>query len=197
MTVDQPVPTISNGAEIALDTPVTTVIRQQPLPASTARYEEWLREIVPVAQSFAGHQGVNVIRPQIAGGAYTIVLHFDTVAKLRGWLDSETRVHLIDKIRPYLVTQEDVEIKSGIEFWFTPPPGGKLAKPYKQFLVTLSVIFPLTMIIPWLLQPLFGWIPLLGLFGIRHLATAAVIVGIVVYIVMPRYTRLVSRWLFR
>ena len=64
--------------EVRLDTPVTTVIRQTPRPEAVAHYEEWLREITPIAQQFAGHRGVNVIRPHTGSGAYVIVLHFDT-----------------------------------------------------------------------------------------------------------------------
>jgi antibiotic biosynthesis monooxygenase (ABM) superfamily enzyme len=64
--------------EVKLDTPVTTVIRQQPRPEAVARYEEWLKEITPIAQQFAGHRGVNVIRPHVGSEVYVIVLHFDT-----------------------------------------------------------------------------------------------------------------------
>ena len=58
---------------IALETPVTTVIQQRPKPDAVARYEDWLKEIIPVAQQFAGHRGVNVIRPQGGSDAYTMV----------------------------------------------------------------------------------------------------------------------------
>ena len=176
----------------SLRTPVTTAIRQRPLPDAVARYEEWLKEIIPVAQEFAGHQSVSVIRPHAAGDAYTIVLHFDNLFNLRKWLDSDVRERLVDKIRPFLRAQEDIDIKTGVEFWFTPPSGAKAAKPYKQFLITLSVIFPLTIIVPWLLQPVFNWFPVLALPVMRHLLIAAAIVALVVYVVMPRYTRLVS-----
>src|SRR4051812_32033837 len=45
---------------------------------------------------------------------------------------------------PFLQTDEDVDIKTGFEFWLTPPRASKPAKPYKQFLITLSAILPLT-----------------------------------------------------
>jgi antibiotic biosynthesis monooxygenase (ABM) superfamily enzyme len=179
------------------DMPVTTIIRQRPLPDAAARYEAWLKEIVPVAQSFAGHQGVNVIRPNAASEDYTIILHFDNVTNLRKWLDSETRMQLVEKIRPHLRTPEAIDIKTGLEFWFTPSPAGKTAPPYKQFLITLSAIYPLTLIVPWFLQPIFTYVPTLGLPGISQLAVAAIITALMVYVVMPRYTRLVSRWLFQ
>ena len=188
---------VPSSDEIKLDTPVTTVIQQRPRPDAVGHYEDWLKEIIPVAQHFAGHQSVNVIRPHGASADYTIVLHFDTIANLRKWLDSDVRARLIDKIRPFLRSDENIDIKTGFEFWFTPPAGGKPAKPYKQFLVTFSAILPLTIQVPWLLQPLFAWLPTLGLPIIRHFFIAAAIVAIMIYGVMPRYTRLVLRWLYR
>ena len=179
-----------------LDKAVTTVILHRPLADAVGRYEDWLKEIVPAAQRFAGHQGVNVIRPHGSSDAYTIVLHFDTVEHLRAWLDSDVRSQLIAKTRPFLRAEEHVDIKTGFEFWFTPPPGGKPAKPYKQFLVTFSAIFPLTILVPWLLEPVFAWLPTLGLPVVQPFIIAALIVAVMTYVVMPRYTRLISRWLY-
>jgi uncharacterized protein len=180
-----------------LDPPVTTVIRHRPLAGAVREYEDWLKEIALAAKKFAGHHGVNVIRPQGAGDAYTVVLHFDSAANLRKWLDSDVRARLVTKIRPFLDSEENIDIKTGLEFWFTPPPGGKPAKPYKQFLVTLSAILPLSILVPWLLQPLFASSPAFALPFISHFITAAAIVGLMTYVVMPPYTRLVARWLFR
>ena len=179
------------------DGPVTTVIHHRPLPDSVAKYEDWLKEIAQVARQFPGHHGVNVIRPHGAGDVYTIVLHFDTVENLRKWLASDTRVQLVRKIRPFLRSEENIDIKTGLEFWFSPPSGGKPAKPYKQFLVTFSAILPLSILVPWLLQPLFASYPSLALPLISHFIVAAAVVGIMTYVVMPHYTRLVARWLFR
>jgi len=182
--------------EIALESPVTTVIQQRPKPDAIDRYEAWVKKITPVAQQFAGHRGVNVIRPHGESDAYTIVLHFDTVANLRGWLDSGVRARLVEEIRPFLHKAEDIDIKTGLEFWFTPPAGRRHAKPYKQFLVTLSAIFPLTIIIPWLLQPVFGWFPVLALPIVSQLVVAVIIVALMTWAIMPHYTRVISKWLY-
>ena len=200
MGVDYAVNHLQQGGKSVnedLDAPVTTVIRHRPLADAVGRYEDWLKEIALAAQQFAGHHGVNVIRPHGAGDVYTIVLHFGTVEHLRKWLESDVRVQLVRKIRPFLRSEENIDIKTGLEFWFTPPPGGKPAKPYKQFLVTFSAILPLSILVPWLLQPLFASYPTLALPLISHFIVAAAIVGIMTYVVMPHYTRLVARWLFR
>ena len=179
------------------DAPVTTVLRHHPLPGAAADYEEWLKEIIPVAQSFVGHQGVSIIRPHKVDDPYTIILRFDTAGNLRNWLDSDARIRLVQKVRPLLRADEDVDIKTGLEFWFTPSSASRPVKPYKQYLVTLSAIFPLTIVVPWLLQPLFRWAPWLDFLPTRQLLIAALIVGAMVYLIMPRYTRLLTRWLNR
>jgi len=84
------------------------------------------------------------------------------------------------------------------------PPGASAArggqppaKRYKQFLLTLSVIYPLTMLVPAVLHRLLASVPVLSDYWLAHLLAAATIVGLMVYLVMPRYTRLMARWLYR
>jgi antibiotic biosynthesis monooxygenase (ABM) superfamily enzyme len=67
---------------------------------------------------------------------------------------------------------------------------------WKQFLVTWSAIYPLAVLVP------IGVTPLIRVMGIGEarpfaaLVTTGVIVALMVYVVMPRYTNLVRRWLF-
>jgi uncharacterized protein len=141
---------------------------------------------------------VNVSRPPRGSRTYTIVLHFDVPEHLQQWLASEVWKRLNLKVQHLLQDDEEVEVKTGLEFWFRPPDSGqKHAKPYKQFLITLSVIFPLTMLVPWLLTPLFRAAPILGVPGITHFLVAAIVVALMTYVIMPHYTRLMAAWLYR
>jgi uncharacterized protein len=177
---------------------VTAVIRHTVRAGSKSRYEAWFREVTAIAQTFPGHGGVDFIRPSKGSRTYTIVLHFDTSEHLGRWLSSEARKRLIVEIEPYLEGGDQVEIRTGLEFWFTPSDSEqKHAKTYKQFLITWSAIFPLTIFVPWVLHPLFKTVPSLGLPGISNLLISAVIVGLLTYIIMPRYTRMVATWLYR
>ena len=112
-----------------------------------------------------------------------------------GW-SSDTRAELVARVRPLLASAERIEIQTGLEFWFTPPVGQAHAKRYKQFLVTLSAIFPLTVAVPWALQPLFELWPALQQPGPRQFIIAAVVVSLMSYVIMPRYTRLIAGWLY-
>ncbi|MEQ1760273.1 MAG: hypothetical protein ABL986_18300, partial [Vicinamibacterales bacterium] len=59
-----------------------------------------------------------------------------------------------------------------------------------------SVIFPLSLLVPLALGPLLGRLPGGDLPVVRALVVSAVIVGVMTYVIMPRYTRLVAGWLY-
>ncbi|UFH53442.1 antibiotic biosynthesis monooxygenase [Spirosoma sp. KNUC1025] len=181
---------------IEIDSAVTTIIIQRPYKNNIHDYEAWLKEIVPLAQASPGHRGVNIIRPHGNTEEYTIVLHFSSETNLRNWLESDTRKQLVEKVRPFLNTEEKIEIRTGLEFWFTPPQSNKAAPPYKQFLITLSAIFPLSMLVSWLLAPLFAALPFLSVLYIRAFLSSLIIVALMTFVIMPRYVRLVARWLY-
>jgi antibiotic biosynthesis monooxygenase (ABM) superfamily enzyme len=177
---------------------VVCVIRHTVMPGKDQEYEAWLREILPIAGGAEGHRWVNVTRPHAGSRTYTIVLHFDALEHLQQWLASEVWKRLVLEVQHLLQDGDQLEIKTGLEFWFAPPGSKQTrAKPYKQFLITLSVIFPLTMLVPWLLTPLFHAAPILNTPGILHFLVATVVVALMTYVVMPHYTRLIAAWLFR
>jgi antibiotic biosynthesis monooxygenase (ABM) superfamily enzyme len=176
---------------------VTSVIRHTVRARSENRYEAWFREVTAIAQTFTGHRGVDFIRPPKGSRTYTVVLRFDTSEHLKRWLSSDARKRLIAEIEPYLKGGDQVEVRTGLEFWFTPPDSEQHAKTYKQFLIAWSVIFPLTIFVPWVLHPLFQTVPFLGLPGINSLLISAIIVGLMTYVIMPRYTRMAATWLYR
>ena len=185
------------GRELPRSDTVTAVIRQTVKPGAVAAYEQWLKKVIPIAARFPGHRGVNVIHPAAGGRQYTITIRFDSLAHAQDWFDSGARRELVEEGAPFLDADETVETRSGLEFWFRPSAGQPPAKRYKQFLLTLSVIYPLTMLVPAVLHRLLGPVPLLSAYGVEHLIASAAIVGLMVYLVMPRYTRLMARWLYR
>jgi len=182
---------------IDVDSAVTTIIVQRPYKQHISAYEHWLKQIVPKAQQFPGHRGVNIIRPHGQQQDYTIVLHFDTESHLRAWLDSDVRKSLIEEVRPWLDTDETIEIKTGLEFWFTPPDSRKAARPYKQFLVTLSAIFPLSLLVQALLAPVWASFTFSVPLAVKAFLSSFIIVGLMTFVIMPRYVRLVASWLYR
>jgi antibiotic biosynthesis monooxygenase (ABM) superfamily enzyme len=192
-----PVAVRDQSDQMPLPDMVTSVIQHTVRPGAEADYEAWLKKITPIAKRFPGHRGIEFIRPPGGSGTYTIMLRFDTLEHLQDWLRSDVRRELVEEAKQFFERGEKIDIKTGLEFWFTPPtPAQKQPAPYKQFLATLSVVFPLTIVVPWVLLPLFQAVPALGLPGVSNLLVSSVIVGLMTYVIMPRYTRLIAKWLY-
>jgi uncharacterized protein len=175
---------------------VTSVIEHEVKPDFQAKYEEWLKKITPVAGRFPGHQGISIVRPAEGSSRYTLLLRFATLEHAQDWFQSAARKALIAEVEPCLTRGENIELKTGLEFWFKPPAGKAAPSPFKQSIVTLVVLYPLTLIVPELWNMGAQFVPLLGNRFVSNLVVDATIVGLLTYVFMPPITRLVSRWLY-
>ena len=179
-------------------TGTSLLIHHQVRPDSMDSYECWLADIIQAAAEFSGHQGVSIVKPVKGQQQYDIAVRFSSHADAERWLASDLRKQLIDDVAPLLQLPENVRISSGIDHWFEPvnSPAPHPVR-WKQWLLTTLVICVLTMLIPPVLQHLFTLIPVLGIWGLHHLVSSAVIVGLVVYLIMPRLAALLTGWLFQ
>jgi len=176
----------------------TVVITHRVRDGAQAGYDQWLNEIGPLCRVAPGHLDWQIIRP-VAGltTSYTVIVRFDTPDHLRQWMNSAERRQLIDKARPLLADEDDYTIHSGLDFLFTPKGAAtKVPVRWKQFLVTWSAIFPLSLAVPLVLIPVTRAAGVPSNRWLNGLLISGAIVALMVYIVMPHYTRLVRRWLF-
>lgn len=176
----------------------TVVITHRVRERKRTDYERWLNEIAPLCRASPGHLDWHIIRP-IPGltETYTVVIRFDTRAHLQDWMESPVRNLLIEKVQPLLVSGDDFFISSGLDFWFTP--GGAKAKVpvrWKQYIVTWSAIYPLVLGVPLVVAPLLRHLGVPNNHFLNTLAVTGTVVFLMVYLVMPRYTKLIQRWLF-
>lgn len=185
-------PTVPNGNP---DETVTGIIVHHPRRDAWDEYEHWLLDVREACRRFPGYLSTDVIRPVGDHTSYTVIIRFSGVAALEAWIESNVRRDYLQRVDHLLEKADRYVIQTGLDFWFAPPA----AKPpvrWKQFLVTLSAIFPLTVVVPWALSGLLApWHGLAGMLTSK-LLVATCIVYLMVYVIMPRYTRLVSRWLF-
>lgn len=174
---------------------VTAVISHAVKPERQQEYEQWLHDISAVAQQFEGHCGVSFIRPKDpASLEYAIILKFDSYRNLKRWMDSPTRQSWIEKVKPLVQSDEDVQILTGFETWFTLP--GRLIKQppkrYKMAILTSLAVFAVSQLLGYVIGPLLQFSP--GL--LRALISVTLTVFLLTYVVMPRVTRLFYRWLY-
>jgi antibiotic biosynthesis monooxygenase (ABM) superfamily enzyme len=191
-----------NGASAAASTPpeggggpITTTVTRRVKPGHESFYEQFLSGIIATASEFPGHLGVEVFRPQsAAAGEYRIVYRFDTAEHLRRWLDSEEHAAWLERAEPHVIGPMRTSFVTGLESWFTLPgsPGAAPPPPYKMALLTWITIFPLITGVIVALGPLIKDVPLVPRLGI----TTAITVPLMTWVVMPRVTRLLRRWLY-
>jgi antibiotic biosynthesis monooxygenase (ABM) superfamily enzyme len=190
MTKGEITTNMEKGATVVITHHVSAI--QQP------QYEKWLNEIGPICKASQGLLDWHIIRP-ITGltDTYTVIIRYDNHQNLRNWIESEDRKRLISKIDKLLANQEYVQINSGLDFLFSEV-GEKPKTPvrWKQFLITWSAIFPLVVTLPLILLPILRWIKVPDNHLLNTLIVTGAVVSLMVYVVMPRYTKLVRHWLF-
>lgn len=176
---------------------VTLLVRHRVKQGRDEEYEAWLRRTIAIARGYPGHLGIDVMRGQNGGLAlFTSVLRFASTAQLQHWLDSEDRQQLVSEAQPLLADGDQIEVNADREFWFTPVDDEQAPPPrWKQACVTFLVILPLSFLVPMLWKPLFAWQPWLGGYVQSNVLITLSIVLLVVYVFMPRVTRLFSKWL--
>jgi len=181
------------------DQGASVVITHHILDGKQKEYESWLDEIIPQTKHSEGFIDLQIVRP-IPGltFVYTVIIRFNTITHLKNWMESDNRKSLIEKASPLFRKNDNYEIRSGLDFLFTSESStGKAPVRWKQFLVTWSAIYPLSLIIPLIL------LPLLKIFDIpkNHYFEALLISGAIVFLmvfaVMPVYTRLIRKWLYK
>jgi len=171
--------------------PVTVVVTWRVRSGREAEFETWRREIAAAALKFPGHMGINVIRPWAASGEYVVIFRFDTYEHLHAWQDSSIRRGLLRQTKSFRDSEPSYRLESGLEFWFAPPDAPVSPPRWKMALVTVVGVWPASLLVPWLLNPLTGNLP-------ASLAALLVAVGIVILLtwaIMPLLVRILRPWL--
>ena len=191
MAVNRPV-----GNQVGENATVAFIITHVIKAGEEQRYEAWLGDILRAVSSFPGYLGREIFRPAHGGTKYTTIVRFDSHGHLNAWAESGVRRSFINSVRDLLEEGDQHEIRTGIDFWFTPD-GVKPPKRWKQFLLTLSAVYPLTLILPLALGPLFRLVPPpVNDQLVKGFTIAASLTALLTFVIMPHYTRLVKRWLY-
>jgi antibiotic biosynthesis monooxygenase (ABM) superfamily enzyme len=176
---------------------VTLIVKHRVKAGFEAPYEAWLRHIVGVAGQSEGHLGVDVIRGKNGGlQMFTCVLRFCSTEAMQRWLDSPQRQALVNEATPMLADGDQTEVNPVNEFWFAPLADAASPPPrWKQAVITLLVILPHTLLVPLIWGPLLRLNAFLSNYVVATFLITLTIVLSVVYVFMPRVTRLFAPWL--
>lgn len=175
--------------------PVTIVIRRRVRPGHEADYEDWLRRMQAEARTLRGYLGATVQRPGPASAReYTTVIRFAGLDALRAFESSEMRSRYLAEVVPHVEADAAWQRLTGLEFWFSPPPGTVLPQPspWRMAALLIGVVYGLVLVIGqavgWLLD---GW-P----YPARLLVTIVIEVLLMTFWLMPRLTRWLAPWIY-
>jgi hypothetical protein len=145
------------------------------------------------AMTFKGHLGANIIRPTKAGDYYRIVFKFDSMRNYLAWESSEIRQQWLERYADVTVGEQELEILSGLETWFTLPGGEALVPPpkHKMMVIIWISIFPLSLLLNYCLMPFLSEQHIILKLAIMSIT----MVILMTYVVMPFMAKLFHRWL--
>lgn len=173
--------------------PLTVVVTWRVRRGCEAEFEAWRREIAAAALTFPGHMGIDVILPGATPGEYVVIFRFDTYEHLRAWQESDLRRELLRKAEPFRESEPSYRLESGLEYWFAPSGAPASPPRWKMALVTVIAVWPVSMLVSWLLKPLVGGQPP----ALQALLISVGIVVLLTWVVMPILVRILRPWLVK
>lgn len=171
--------------------PVTVIVTWRIRQGCEREFEAWRQKISAAALEFPGHMGIDVIPPVGETLKYVVIFRFDTYQNLRNWQESDIRKKLLKEAESLMEGKPTYQLESGLEYWFQPSGGLNAPPRWKMAVVTVLGVWPVSMLVPWLLNPL-----IINLHPIlQALIVAIFIVILLTWMVMPILVNLLSPWL--
>jgi antibiotic biosynthesis monooxygenase (ABM) superfamily enzyme len=124
------------GRVSALPEPVTVVITRRVKAGREAEYEAWLARLQAAARGVPGYLGVTTQRP--APGAareYVSAVRFASLDDLRRYETTALHRDHLAEVAGLVEGDATWQALTGLEFWFTPPPGMAVPQPSRPRMV--------------------------------------------------------------
>jgi antibiotic biosynthesis monooxygenase (ABM) superfamily enzyme len=118
----------------------------------------------------------------------------DTVGNLRKFEESELLSRYLHEVKDYVEADAIWKEFTGLEYWFTPPKGSMIPQPsrFRMALVMIAVVFGLVFSIGQLISMVAAEVPSY----LRLFVTICIDIFLLTYVLMPRITRLLAKWIY-
>lgn len=175
---------------------VTVVVTRHVLPGHEAAYEAALAALQADGAQFPGYLGATTQRPAPGSDdpVYTSVMRFASVPELRAFEASPRRSAFAAEVVPHVRADAVWREVTGLEFWFSAPPGTRVPQPvrWRMALVMVVVVYGLVLLIGSAVAALLPGVPA----PLRLLLTIVLEVAVLTWWLMPRLTRWLAPWIF-
>lgn len=179
--------------------PVTVIIRRRVKPGREADYEAWLQRLQAEARQLPGYLGVTTQRPAAAGPReYVSAVRFDSLAHLQAFEAGELRRRHLAEVQPLVDGDAAWERLTGLEFWFSAPPGTVVPQPSRprMAVVMTLVVFGLVLAVGSVVDAAFERLPFATPYPLRLFVTIAIEVALMTWWVMPAITKRLAPWIY-
>ena len=175
--------------------PVAVLTLRTVKPGCDERFEAVLHDFIARSLHTEGQLGVHVLRPEPGSGSreYGIVRRFSSAEYRDSFYGSSFFLQWESTVAPLTEGGPKRQELSGLETWFTLPGQRSMIPPprWKMALVTAVAVWPVSLLVPWLLNPLINGLPV----PLQALCMAVGIVILLTWAVMPLLVRILSPWL--
>jgi uncharacterized protein len=141
-----------------------------------------------------GYIGSTIQRPPPGSTEYTSIFRFDNVDNLHKFEESEMRSRYLREVIDYVEADAAWKKYTGLEFWFSPPKGAIVPQPsrLRMALVTIAIVFGLVISIGQVVNMVAVQVPPY----LRLFVTISIEIFLMTYLLMPRITRLLAKWIY-
>ena len=126
--------------------PVSAIMSTRVKPGCELQYRAWEQKIAVAQTAATGLVGYR-FEPPIPGvqADWLTIMRFDTQEHLQAWLDSPVRKAILAEAEPLTEGFDYRVTRSGFDQWFPiAPMGGRAAPVWKQNMVVLLMLFPVS-----------------------------------------------------
>ena len=173
---------------------VTVVVTRKVKRGRESAYEDWLGRLLEDSKSMKGYLGATIQKPAPGSTEYTSIFRFDTVDNLRKFEESELHAKYLREVVDYVEADAIWKKFTGLDFWFSPPKGAVIPQPsrFRISLVTIAIVFGLVLSIGQMIAMIATEVPVY----IRLFVTISIVIPLMTYVIMPRVTRLLAKWIY-
>ena len=176
--------------------PITMMFSDRVKRGKVDEYETWLRDVHNDAKQFDGFLDVNFVRPSDPySPEFITIIKFDNQENINNWMNSTTHAKWLAKLPGLIDQSADMQQASGLELWFSRPKNLVSAAPppiWKQVVLSVSIVYPLIVILNFVLSPVTNNLPwLLSLF-----ISVTILSSLLTYPIMPAATKALRNWLY-
>jgi len=174
------------------DRPIHVVITRRVRPGCEAQYQEALRKFFQTSFAHEGVLGASMIVPPPGSGSreFGILRTFASARDRDAFYASPLFQEWNKTVAPFAEEDWTSRQLHGMEAWFRSPQSAPVR--WKMALLTWLAVWPASVLVRTLLQPVLGaTLPAVLFAGV----VAAGVVALLTWAVMPLYVRAAHRWL--